>query len=52
MPNDPHPYCMNACEQVTMCGEVPVPEHHLEVSAETRRIKKHCGSKTSNYFWI
>lgn len=52
VPNDPHPYCMNACEQVTMCGEVPVPEHHLEVSAETRRIKKHCGSKTSNYFWI
>ena len=31
MPNDPHPYCMNACEASTMCGEVEVPEHHLEV---------------------
>lgn len=31
VPNDPHPYCMNACEAATMCGEVQVPEHHLEV---------------------
>ena len=27
-----HPYCKNACEPVTMCGEVRVPEEHLEVS--------------------
>ena len=26
-----HPYCKNACEPVTMCGEVRVPEEHLEV---------------------
>ena len=35
VPNDPHPYCMNACEPVTMCGEVQVPEHHLEVRSLT-----------------
>lgn len=28
---DPHPYCKNACEDRTMCGEVQVPEDHLEV---------------------
>ena len=26
-----HPYCKNACEANTMCGEVRVPEEHLEV---------------------
>lgn len=29
---DPHPYCKNACEDRTMCGEVQVPEDHLEVN--------------------
>jgi leishmanolysin-like peptidase len=28
---EPYPYCKNACEARTMCGEVQVPEHHLEV---------------------
>jgi len=28
---DAYPYCKNACEARTMCGEVQVPEHHLEV---------------------
>lgn len=36
VPNDPHPYCMNACEAATMCGEVQVPEHHLEVPVPFR----------------
>ena len=27
---DPHPYCKNLCEARTMCGEVRVPEEHLE----------------------
>ena len=27
---------MNACEPVTMCGEVQVPEHHLEVRKNKR----------------
>ena len=39
VPNDPHPYCMNACEPVTMCGEVPVPHHHLEVSIQLILLK-------------
>lgn len=30
---EPHPFCKNKCEQVTMCGEVQVPEEHLHVSA-------------------
>lgn len=28
---DKYSYCKNACEQRTMCGEVQVPEDHLEV---------------------
>lgn len=28
---DLHPYCKNACEGSTMCGEVRVPEDHLAV---------------------
>lgn len=28
---DPYPYCKNACEEITMCGEVQVPEEHLAV---------------------
>lgn len=28
---DPHSYCKNSCEVKTMCGEVQVPEDHLEV---------------------
>lgn len=31
---DPHPYCKNSCEVTTMCGEVEVPEAHLEVSQQ------------------
>ena len=27
-----HPYCKNACEANTMCGEVRVPEEHLRYS--------------------
>ncbi|XP_063608213.1 leishmanolysin-like peptidase [Penaeus indicus] len=34
---EPHPFCKNKCEQVTMCGEVQVPEEHLHVSTRARR---------------
>jgi len=30
--DDPHPYCKVECEAKTMCGEVQVPEDHLDVS--------------------
>lgn len=30
--DDPHPYCKVECEARTMCGEVQVPEEHLDVS--------------------
>jgi len=30
--SDPHPYCRLECEANTMCGEVQVPEYHLDVS--------------------
>lgn len=36
---DPHPYCKNACEDRTMCGEVQVPEEHLEVSYITYNVE-------------
>ncbi|CAL8120069.1 unnamed protein product [Orchesella dallaii] len=29
--DDPHPYCKVECEAKTMCGEVQVPEEHLDV---------------------
>jgi len=35
---DPHPYCKNACEANTMCGEVEVPEAHLEVGHITHNV--------------
>jgi len=47
VPNDPHPYCMNACEQVTMCGEVPVPEHHLEVCRVCDAQGKQCRAENN-----
>ena len=30
---EPHPYCKGFCEKETMCGEVVVPEEHLNVSS-------------------
>ena len=30
--NDSLPYCKNRCEEITMCGEVRVPQEHLDVS--------------------
>lgn len=27
----PHQYCVDRCENITTCGEVVVPEEHLEV---------------------
>ena len=29
--NDSHPYCKGACEEKTLCGEVIVPDDHLNV---------------------
>lgn len=29
---DPHRYCQDACADVTSCGPVVVPQHHLQVS--------------------
>uniref|UniRef100_A0A8C9VJR7 Leishmanolysin-like peptidase n=1 Tax=Scleropages formosus TaxID=113540 RepID=A0A8C9VJR7_SCLFO len=30
--DDPHRYCQGSCAEVTRCGPVIVPEHHLQVS--------------------
>lgn len=27
----PHQYCVEKCEDITTCGEVVVPDDHLEV---------------------
>ena len=39
---DPHPYCKNACEEHTMCGEVEVPEEHLEVCRVCNAFGQNC----------
>ena len=39
---DPHPYCKNACEPRTMCGEVKVPEEHLEVCRVCNAFGQNC----------
>lgn len=44
---DPHPYCKNACEQSTMCGEVEVPEAHLEVCRVCNAFGQNCMVKGS-----
>ena len=36
---DPHHYCVNGCSNVTMCGEVVVPDKHLMVSEIEGRVK-------------
>ena len=38
-----HPYCKNACESVTMCGEVKVPEDHLDVCRVCNAFGQNCG---------
>eukprot|EP00092_Neocalanus_flemingeri_P003715 GFUD01003992.1.p1 GENE.GFUD01003992.1~~GFUD01003992.1.p1 ORF type:complete len:686 (+),score=117.35 GFUD01003992.1:50-2107(+) len=38
-----HPYCKNACETTTMCGEVRVPEEHLEVCRVCNAFGQNCG---------
>jgi leishmanolysin-like peptidase len=39
---DPHPYCKNSCEALTMCGEVQVPEEHLEVCRVCNAFGQNC----------
>lgn len=29
--DDPHRYCQGPCAEITKCGPVIVPEHHLQV---------------------
>ena len=43
-----HPYCKNACETTTMCGEVRVPEDHLEVCRVCNAFGQNCGVVGSN----
>ena len=45
---DPHPYCKNACEAHTMCGEVEVPEEHLEVCRVCNAFGQNCQSHESS----
>ncbi|XP_049813368.1 leishmanolysin-like peptidase [Schistocerca nitens] len=39
---DPHPYCKNSCEAKTMCGEVVVPEEHLEACRTCNATGQDC----------
>lgn len=43
---DPHPYCKNACEVKTMCGEVQVPDKHLEVCKTCNASGMDCTAAT------
>ncbi|XP_059490130.1 leishmanolysin-like peptidase [Neocloeon triangulifer] len=40
---EPHVYCKNACESRTMCGEVQVPESHLDVCRACNATGQKCG---------
>ncbi|XP_040565883.1 leishmanolysin-like peptidase [Lepeophtheirus salmonis] len=42
---DPRPYCKNKCEAATMCGEVQVPEDHLEVCLVCNSFGQDCRVK-------
>ena len=44
--DDPHPYCKNNCEH-TMCGEVEVPEEHLDVCRVCNAFGQNCLVKGS-----
>nr|CAD7426541.1 unnamed protein product [Timema monikensis] len=39
---DPYAYCKNACENRTMCGEVIVPEEHLEACRTCNSTGQDC----------
>nr|CAD7589812.1 unnamed protein product [Timema genevievae] len=39
---DPYAYCKNACENKTMCGEVIVPEEHLEACRTCNSTGQDC----------
>ncbi|XP_068085914.1 leishmanolysin-like peptidase [Anabrus simplex] len=39
---DPYPYCKNSCEDRTMCGEVEVPEAHLETCRTCNATGQNC----------
>ena len=41
--NETHPYCKNACDEHTMCGEVQVPEEHLDVCRMCNATGQDCG---------
>uniref|UniRef100_A0A8D9EHY5 Leishmanolysin-like peptidase n=1 Tax=Cacopsylla melanoneura TaxID=428564 RepID=A0A8D9EHY5_9HEMI len=45
---DPHSYCKNSCEPKTMCGEVEVPEEHLEVCRTCNSSGMDCGIVSSD----
>uniref|UniRef100_A0A8C7I5P2 Leishmanolysin-like peptidase n=1 Tax=Oncorhynchus kisutch TaxID=8019 RepID=A0A8C7I5P2_ONCKI len=42
--DDPHRYCQGACADITKCGPVIVPEHHLQQCKVCSETGKSCGS--------
>ncbi|CAK6977016.1 leishmanolysin-like peptidase [Scomber scombrus] len=41
--DDPHRYCQDACADVTRCGPVIVPQHHLQQCKVCSESGKSCG---------
>uniref|UniRef100_A0AAQ4QX24 Leishmanolysin-like peptidase n=1 Tax=Gasterosteus aculeatus aculeatus TaxID=481459 RepID=A0AAQ4QX24_GASAC len=41
--DDPHRYCQDACAEVTRCGPVVVPQHHLQQCKVCSASGKSCG---------
>ncbi|XP_061923706.1 leishmanolysin-like peptidase isoform X3 [Entelurus aequoreus] len=41
--DDPHRYCQNACADVTRCGPVLIPQHHLQQCKMCSESGKSCG---------
>ncbi|CAG0880548.1 unnamed protein product [Darwinula stevensoni] len=40
--NDSLPYCKNRCEEITMCGEVRVPQEHLDSCRVCDGLGRNC----------
>uniref|UniRef100_A0A8C8EW46 Leishmanolysin-like peptidase n=1 Tax=Oncorhynchus tshawytscha TaxID=74940 RepID=A0A8C8EW46_ONCTS len=42
--DDPHRYCQGSCADITKCGPVIVPEHHLQQCKVCSETGRSCGS--------
>ncbi|KAJ6224326.1 hypothetical protein RDWZM_002871 [Blomia tropicalis] len=44
-----HPYCVDGCDEHTLCGEVVIPENHLEECRVCEMNGENCQTVPTNY---